>query len=233
MIHKRYLELVAGGLGLSSAEHKVLPSHTVGHDGSLFHSEIPLKLSMNLTQADAFPAIRALESLALSSSLVFPDETFPFKTHSSKSTPAVQSNPFLAHRPRRSASRPRGTPENRPIGDTSKPANGNRQDLLSFYNLRQPPSARKTCSPSYSPPQAKALPFWTRTPKAGDGSRGKGVAFEPPSPVSLEVTRHVEKRQHGAPSPPPQPSSCRHTTDRPTRFCQQSQSWCASSLARI
>ncbi len=67
MILQTYLELVADGLGLSSAEHGVLPSHTVARDGSFIQSKTPLPLSMNLPQVDAFSAIRTFKSFALSS----------------------------------------------------------------------------------------------------------------------------------------------------------------------
>src|ERR1044071_6760632 len=67
MIPQTYLELVADGLGLSSAEHEVLPSQTVGRDGRLIHPSIPLQLKMNHPQAHAFSAIRILEPFALSS----------------------------------------------------------------------------------------------------------------------------------------------------------------------
>jgi hypothetical protein len=66
MIPQTYLELVADGLGLSNAEHEVLPSHTAGRDGSFIHSKIPLQLRMNLPQGDAFSAIRTLHFFALS-----------------------------------------------------------------------------------------------------------------------------------------------------------------------
>jgi hypothetical protein len=66
MIHITYLELVADGLGLSSAGHEVLPSATVSSDGSLIHSKMPSQLSLNTPKTDRFSAIRTPEFYSLS-----------------------------------------------------------------------------------------------------------------------------------------------------------------------
>jgi len=66
MIHITYLELVADGLGLSSAEHALLPSPSVSRDGSLIYSKMPSQLRMNTPQTDSFSAIRTREFYSLS-----------------------------------------------------------------------------------------------------------------------------------------------------------------------